>query len=695
MSSLDQFDANLRMLDGVASHVAAALRKVGDHPQLIAVAADDWDLDLGNGRRLYGQGGRAFAEKQVALFMDNPFRVGVNRPRVGNIIGVNNTFLADMLTRLERKGGYRFGDRPRSDCGELIIVGVGLGYHVGMLIDRLRPRTVVLVEEYPEFVARAMRLHDWTPWMHPAGVGACTLNIMIAPMGEALGGGILKWGRDNAFAWDGTYIYQHMSSSVLDRAMLEVTKHGDKSATSDGYFEDELYMLQNGAANFTFYDLYVHKKIAKIGKNIPAFVVASGPSIDRDIENIKNIREKVVVISAGSGLGVCLNNGIRPDFHCELENEPSVPKLLSVYREKFGFHDIVLIAPQTVSPDAYGMFDKRIVIQRTGVTPERLYRLKGEDAAPALVPLVSNVAVSAAGYLGFEQIYLFGVDLGARNTQVQHSKSSAYYEVDYLKSVDIKYTMTLPGNFGGVIHSDKMYMWSQTNIEFIAKVCAGRAYYNCSGGAAIAGFAPMPSATIRLGANLADRRQVVAEILDRDIGLDRAGQRCSGRMPADILRAVMDLLDRIRGARAAALRPDGAVDAWGLANAISRMVNLETDDDGSAERAAMSILKGAVKTQMTIWHCFRNRLHPDCNMVEFDHIVLSCFSDSLDRIEDLFVRYTNELTDMLNAGVYRSVADAYYNESAVAAFDLLRAASDVGARIEAEAEPMPPMMGVS
>ena len=84
-----------------------------------------------------------------------------------------------------------------------------------------------------------------------------------------------------------------------------------------GFYFDETVMITNTFENLHSGDAQMTRfSRSKIRSN-PVFIVASGPSLDKDIEWIKKNQDKAVVFACGSAIMPLLRNGIQPDFSVE------------------------------------------------------------------------------------------------------------------------------------------------------------------------------------------------------------------------------------------------------------------------------------------------------------------------------------------------------------------------------------------
>ena len=98
---------------------------------------------------------------------------------------------------------------------------------------------------------------------------------------------------------------------------------------TSGYFEDEIEMIRNCHANLRRWDFRVIESVPVREQSFPVLIVGAGPSLDRDMPHLKALRERAIVVSCGTSIGILLKNGIRPDLHCEIERGELVHELLA------------------------------------------------------------------------------------------------------------------------------------------------------------------------------------------------------------------------------------------------------------------------------------------------------------------------------------------------------------------------------
>src|SRR5690606_40703470 len=114
-----------------------------------------------------------------------------------------------------------------------------------------------------------------------------------------------------------------------------------------------------------------------------------------------------------------------------------------------------------VHPDVASIFAEAILCFKDGEASTQLYQpllkqhgLNVESLSYAF-PTVSNFAIDLALKLGFESVYLFGVDLGFIDINHHHSKSSAYYKEEDKAVYDYQRLhgggLSVPGNFKSTV----------------------------------------------------------------------------------------------------------------------------------------------------------------------------------------------------------------------------------------------------
>ena len=468
------------------------------------------DLDLGQ-NRLYNSDGRTLAAEQVAGYMAKPLRFFITDLSGANIASQSSFRLFQrLLDELACRGidATSMNAKPEYEGCFLIVLGLGLGFHLQELIDRSGAKVVLIVEPHAEFLRHSLETVDWAEFIARNEATGCRFSIVVPSSAtEALRKISMHFTDYGSHFIDGAYVFVHYPSVTLLDIRDRLIESVQVLYSSRGFHEDEMVMLTNSAANAALGNFRWLDGKLRPERQEPVFIIGSGPSIDKSIEQIKRLRERAIVFSCGTGLRVCLSNGIVPDFHCEIENGPYVFDVLSIVRSQFPFTGMTLVAPFSIDPRVPTLFDDTILFFRDAVSGSRILTDHANEIYLA-VPTVTNCALRTALAMGFGTCYLFGVDCGTKDMSRQHSRQSVYFHADMFKAeprTDMTYTFR--GNFGGVVKSNWILMFTRMMIAEVCRIYQPKVF-NCSDGAEIRGTLPKVAEAIKLPELSRGRREI-------------------------------------------------------------------------------------------------------------------------------------------------------------------------------------------
>jgi hypothetical protein len=478
------------------------------------------DIQVGT-QRLYNGDARAVAAAQVEPFLAKPARVGYD----AKSFSTDSLVSRDLFERL-RNGMGEYGltvvpSAPVGRSGYMLIFGIGLGYHLRPLIEAVDVDHVIVIEVVGEFYDASCHAIDWPELQELCAARGAKLHVIVTPSPYIASADTIEIVEyEGAVLLDGAYCFRHYPLWALDEAYRRTINELPRQIIARGYYEDERKMIRNAVTNLHKCDFYLAEGSFRTRTMVPAFFIASGPSIDESIEFVKQWRDHAIVFSCGSSLQICLRHGIIPDYHVELENIVAVVDFLEHMLDKNPdlypnrhFDGIRLIASVTVNPRTMSYFDETLFFFRDSSVSSKCFA----DDVPimtAVGPNVTNTAVSVAARLGFGEMYFFGLDCGWRDESVHHSKDTAYYTDEKVGAGRAKTSTTVPGNFGGEIQTDTVLDWSRDMLEQKLRHFCIEAY-NCSDGALIEGAVPMLPEALNFTGPLPDRQAVMDSIRDQ------------------------------------------------------------------------------------------------------------------------------------------------------------------------------------
>jgi hypothetical protein len=505
---------------------------------LVVDGAIPININLGAGM-LYPDPAPEWSKTQLDGFRRSCDRIGFSNPNHCNLSQISLKLLND-LADYARKHGLRatMEGLPVVDVGYLFVFGVGLGHHIPELVEETPARHIVLIEPVAEFLLHSLSVVDWSRVFSTAEERGVVFHFVFESQPDRIARQVesIVSVEGNTFL-EGSYFCAHYYSWQLKQTYILLKERLKNFYISTGFFEDEIEMVRNCVRNLERWPFHLVESRPFREQTLPVFILGAGPSIDKDFPRIRKLRDRVIVISCGTALGILLKNGIRPDIHCELERGELTYTILSGVHDEYGFDGITLIASTTIDPRVSELFDKRWFFFRAGLSPTTLLKSKCTPLYGA-DPLVCNAAFSAAAFLGFTQIYLFGIDLAQKQTGRHHAKDSVYFKEEHIDLDEMyvrRFDREVPGNFGGTVET----FWAfDMGRQMLSQVQRSRRtnLVNCSDGAKIYGAKPKVAASITLPDILPRCEDVLARV-EAQMPVFEAGE---------MLRKV-DFDDHIRG----------------------------------------------------------------------------------------------------------------------------------------------------
>lgn len=473
------------------------------------------NIEVG-GRRLYPTGAEPFAARQVAEFIDNPQCLSLQPA----LPPTDRSLISDRAIRSLHNQFASKMDRQQRDpdllAGYLSMFGLGLGLQILPLLQRLNVRHLIVADQTPAFLALSMQAIEWRDVIEAVRSKGGRIQFLFDDDPVALANKVydVMRGPDQGLL-DGSYVFGHYRTPVLEAALSHFMGTMRVIGDSTGFFEDECLMLKNASEVLSAEPRPILIQAAGEASCPPAIVVGSGPSIDADIEEIRRLRDGCLLISGGTGLGVLLEAGIKPDFHCEIENVSDILTVNKTASDRYGVAGIHLIAAATVDPGVVSLYDNTTIVLRDVLSSTRLF---GNESLvlPMAGPTVTHLACRSAMAFGAPQIYLFGVDLGAVQSDRHHSQASIYNQTDdpYWKGGAAMEKLTIPirGNFRDEVFTSREFEFARLYFSTLASLNPGHTFYNCSDGVRIDGALPKQAHTISLPSVSADPEALISAL---------------------------------------------------------------------------------------------------------------------------------------------------------------------------------------
>jgi len=223
-------------------------------------------------------------------------------------------------------------------------------------------------------------------------------------------------------------------------------------------------------------------------KNVPGFLVASGPSLDKNIDKLKEIKGKYPIICVDTALKTLLKNGIAPDLCVGIDYSHLNPPKFENLSSKEGYYCAFLPAMKNETFEE--MKGQTFVYYANSMFYMLLEQALEDKGFIQGGGSVSHYSLGLMDKLGFNPIIFMGLDLAFEGTKT-HSSGTIYDEVKY-PLADLEAYPEVDGLNGKVRTSTDMWSFI-TEFEKMTEFQKHTEFINCTeGGATIAGVPNRP-----------------------------------------------------------------------------------------------------------------------------------------------------------------------------------------------------------
>ena len=305
-------------------------------------------------------------------------------------------------------------------AGGVVVLGFGVGHHVGAMARRLRRAGVVIVFEPDVALLRSvLERVDHADW-----IGATNLVLLTSADDAGAMSGAIR-GVEGILAL-GVKVLEHPPSRPrlgpdADRFVATLTQMVSALRSTlvttlvqvETTIRNELQNLDHYATCPGIADL------AGVASDRPAVVVAAGPSLQRTIHLLEDpgLRSRVVIVAVQTVLRPLLERGIRPHFVTALDYH----EISRRFYEDLSPEDVegvTLVAEAKANPAILEAFPGNVRVARDAFLDDVL----GPDLARPMGAIepgatVAHLAYYLARHLGCDPVILTGQDLGFTDGQ--------------------------------------------------------------------------------------------------------------------------------------------------------------------------------------------------------------------------------------------------------------------------------------
>lgn len=439
---------------------------------------------------------------------------------------LNNVFLnaSEKLKPIEKMPDH---------LGSMIIFGIGLGYHLKHLLEDITIDHLYLCEPNNDWFYASLYTADWKYILETIDERDGSVYLYLGASYEDFTNDFIDNLKDKgSFNSVNAVLYQHYPSDNLEKLITSFSKDFHRCAIGWGFFDDGIISIAHDFANGVKQTplLKGQGSLPKNLSGIPVFVIANGPSLDREIEVIKQHQNEAIIFSCGSALQSLLANNITPDFHVANERTKNTYHYLHQFTDGNILKKMNFLTTNIMHPDCTELFNWTGMALKPAEPSTIIagdFIDRGKNFAPLMFsnPVVGNTGTSYACYMGFKEIYLFGLDFGYEDPKRHHSKDSLYYtkdekEIESLGDQIRKGEIEVDGNFVDKVFSTTFFNVGRHCLESLLKRFDQVNCYNCSAGAKVQNAEALHSEHIML-AKASMNKDSLVEYIKNELFIDR------------------------------------------------------------------------------------------------------------------------------------------------------------------------------
>ena len=215
--------------------------------------------------------------------------------------------------------------------------------------------------------------------------------------------------------------YQSKVLSIVDKKIININ-------TISRFDKLWAYNIASNVAKISTH--YGVNKFFDKYKNIPAVIVSAGPSLEKNIRKLKEIKNKALIIAVDTAMKTLFSHNISPHFIITIDPQ----KKNSKYFRNVNFKESVLIAESSVDKEAIDSFNGAVYFINS-IFPLAKYFMEelGDRGDITTGGSVSTAAYDFAIRIGANPIIMVGLDLSFPNYQT-HIKGS-YHEENFFTEI--------------------------------------------------------------------------------------------------------------------------------------------------------------------------------------------------------------------------------------------------------------------
>jgi hypothetical protein len=280
-------------------------------------------------------------------------------------------------------------------------------------------------------------------------------------------------------------LFNKIASSVREWSVIRVQQLGNSA-------EDSMIGLRQMAliSPWVSYGYQFASLVSKFGGR-PFVVVSAGPSLDKNFELLRDIRDKCVIVATDAVLGKMIKSGIMPHVVCALER--GLPTYNAYFAENLDAFPgecskILLIAQSVCTPKIFGRWPgPKVIVAKSELAMDTWFIsgiVGGQTIASG--PSVAHTCYTAALMMGASSVALIGQDLAYADDGFMHAEGVFGQDSRQAmrKTASSPDMVRVPGALGGEVLTNNIFLMFLRALDNMV-VKSDVPTYDCTEGGAL------------------------------------------------------------------------------------------------------------------------------------------------------------------------------------------------------------------
>ena len=298
---------------------------------------------------------------------------------------------------------------PGEDLGNLcfLIAGLGLGYHVAEIERRFSRPLLIVAEDDLRLIKAALCTTDLSKPLRDRRIAFLTstdksqLHVRLRPIMAPLMLGL------NFITPPHTRRYHARFQTQISALMRDFVSYGRLQMVS--VVRNARITCKNAAFNLAAYLAQPGIDVlSRRGTGYPAIIVAAGPSLARNIDQLAALRGRAVIIAVQTVLKTLLARGVPPHFVTTLDYHEISAQFFHGVTD---FGGTIMVAEPKVAWPVLDTFRGRAHVLHSGFIEDLLRETSPKRAGLRAGSTVAHLSFYLAEYLGCDPVILVGQDL--------------------------------------------------------------------------------------------------------------------------------------------------------------------------------------------------------------------------------------------------------------------------------------------